>query len=428
MSRSTKFSGRFFIAVVPGAVVLTVALLSAGHAAAESHWYKGHTHAHSFWSDGDQFPEMVIDWYKSHGYDFHCLTDHNRLMRGEYWRKLKTEKRPVTEELIAACRKRFGDGWLKFRGKGNEREVLLKTFEEIREQLEEPGKFLMVEGEEITGKCGDRQVHINAINLVDLIPPQKGQTVVETIQADLAAVRRQAKATGRTILAHVNHPNWKHYDITASDLAHATDVRFFEVCNNGHDINNLGDETHPSTERLWDIANTIRLGELKKPPIYGLGSDDAHSYHRKGPRQPNPGRAWIMVRAEKLEIEPLLGAIERGDFYASTGVVLKKLRYDPSHGTLSVEVDPKPKTRYTIEFLGTTVDADSSGKDTSKIGRILARHEGTKATYRLRGDELFVRAAIRSDRKLENPPANSIDLETAWTQPVGWEKRIVESE
>ena len=33
----------------------------------ELQWYKGNIHTHTFWSDGDDFPEMVVDWYKNHG-------------------------------------------------------------------------------------------------------------------------------------------------------------------------------------------------------------------------------------------------------------------------------------------------------------------------------------------------------------------------
>ena len=33
-------------------------------------WFKGNLHTHSYWSDGDEFPEMIMDWYKDRGYDF----------------------------------------------------------------------------------------------------------------------------------------------------------------------------------------------------------------------------------------------------------------------------------------------------------------------------------------------------------------------
>ena len=47
--------------------------------------WKGNLHAHTLWSDGDDFPEMVADWYKSKGYHFLALSDHNLIQAGEKW-------------------------------------------------------------------------------------------------------------------------------------------------------------------------------------------------------------------------------------------------------------------------------------------------------------------------------------------------------
>gem|GEM_PF-5552938 len=44
-------------------------------------WFKGNTHTHSLWSDGNDFPEMITDWYKRHGYNFLAISDHNILRR-----------------------------------------------------------------------------------------------------------------------------------------------------------------------------------------------------------------------------------------------------------------------------------------------------------------------------------------------------------
>jgi Histidinol phosphatase and related hydrolases of the PHP family len=41
------------------------------------YWYKGNTHTHTFYSDGDSLPDEVARWYVEHGYDFLVLTDHN---------------------------------------------------------------------------------------------------------------------------------------------------------------------------------------------------------------------------------------------------------------------------------------------------------------------------------------------------------------
>ena len=51
--------------------------------AQELKWFKGNTHTHSLWSDGNDFPEMITDWYKQKGYDFLAISDHNVLQAKE---------------------------------------------------------------------------------------------------------------------------------------------------------------------------------------------------------------------------------------------------------------------------------------------------------------------------------------------------------
>src|SRR4051812_28125014 len=48
-------------------------------------WFKGNLHTHSLWSDGDGYPEMIVDWYQARGYNFLALSDHNIFAQGEKW-------------------------------------------------------------------------------------------------------------------------------------------------------------------------------------------------------------------------------------------------------------------------------------------------------------------------------------------------------
>ena len=57
--------------------LLPMLLLVACQTSDQGRWYKGNLHTHTLWSDGNHFPEMVVDWYASRGYDFLALTDHN---------------------------------------------------------------------------------------------------------------------------------------------------------------------------------------------------------------------------------------------------------------------------------------------------------------------------------------------------------------
>lgn len=49
----------------------------------EGVWLKGNLHSHSTVSDGDYFPQALIDIYADHGYDFVSITDHNIYMSHE---------------------------------------------------------------------------------------------------------------------------------------------------------------------------------------------------------------------------------------------------------------------------------------------------------------------------------------------------------
>ena len=46
---------------------------------ASGNWYRGNTHTHSTFSDGKLTVAEVADWYEQHGYDFLCITDHDRV-------------------------------------------------------------------------------------------------------------------------------------------------------------------------------------------------------------------------------------------------------------------------------------------------------------------------------------------------------------
>src|SRR5581483_9224200 len=130
-------------------------------------WYKGNTHTHSLWSDGDAAPEHIADWYRSHGYDFLVLSDHNILLEGEKWVKLGTARKEVLPEHVDDLVRRFGASAVDLREKGGAREMRLHTLAELRRQFEAPGQFLFIPGEEITdkfketsgGKTVERPIH-----------------------------------------------------------------------------------------------------------------------------------------------------------------------------------------------------------------------------------------------------------------------------
>src|SRR4051812_3517344 len=69
-------------------------------------FWKGNLHTHSFWSDGDDFPEMIADWYREKGYNFLSLSDHNVLSEGERW--LDVPKEGIRPTALKKYLARFG--------------------------------------------------------------------------------------------------------------------------------------------------------------------------------------------------------------------------------------------------------------------------------------------------------------------------------
>jgi len=407
----------------------------------EPRWWRGNLHTHTFWSDGDHFPEMAIDWYVRHGYHFLALSDHNVLSQGERWISEQTVVRRSRGDALPSYIERFGEHWVQTRP--NDRlgmlEIRLKPFEEYRHLFEVRGQFMLMPAEEVTGSASNgRAIHMNATNLVEVIDPPEAPTVPDYIRETIARARDQAERYGRDILVHVNHPNYK-WGVTAEDLAAIVEERFFEVFNGVAGDNDPGDDVHPSTDEIWDIANTLRIAGMDAPPLFALATDDTHDYHSMDERA-SAGRGWIMVRARHLTPGSIIAAMRKGEFYASTGVTIDSVRFDGS--TLTLSIHPVPGERYTTRFIGTrqgvSIDGsprtDDQGRvvDTTldyttdagpQIGEVLKEVRGTTASYTLRGDELYVRALVVSDAQPEQPTPESTH-KMAWTQPVGWRARL----
>ena len=113
----------------------------------EQIWHKGNLHTHSLWSDGDDFPEMIIQWYKDHDYQFIALSDHNTVGDSEFWYEIK--ERDLKNKTLEKYQKRFGD-WVETKKDSSKTFVRLKTFDEFKSKLDVPDSFLVIKSEEVT--------------------------------------------------------------------------------------------------------------------------------------------------------------------------------------------------------------------------------------------------------------------------------------
>lgn len=418
------------------ALALVAVCSPASHAAdkvvlkaeGDQRWLKGNMHTHSYWSDGDNYPELIARWYKEHGYQFLVFTDHNTLHNKEKWVDIKKAKNG--DKSFEALKAAYPKEWIVSREEGDKTEVRLKTFDEVFTNIAVPQEYLLIQGEEITDKFKSLPIHMCATNLDELLPPLGGDSVTDVMQRNMDAARARRERTGVKTLVHLNHPNFG-YGVTAEQLMPVVGEQFFEVYNGHPGVNNSGDETHASTERMWDLVNSFRLTKYNLPIMYGLATDDGHAYFETEPGVASqPGRGWVMVLANTLTPDAIVDALEAGRFYSSSGVQLEEVQIDES--SLAVKVIPEDGVTYRIDFIGTrrgfseestpAVEDEAKAAQitrvySSEVGTVLKSVEGLAAQYDFKGDELYVRAVVTSSRKHPNP-SQSGEFERAWVQPV----------
>ena len=201
---------------------------------------------------------MICQWYKDNGYHFLALSDHNIIADEERW--INVAKSRGGEIAFGKYLERFGAKWVEQRpDPSGAREVRLKMLSEYRTLTEEPGRFLLIRSEEISDRYLTAPIHLNATNLSTLIKPQGGASIVEVMQNNINAVVAQRAQTGVPMIPHINHPNFG-WAITAEELARVENEQFFEIYNGHPAVHNEGNDTHASTDRVWDIvANPFQL-------------------------------------------------------------------------------------------------------------------------------------------------------------------------
>ena len=298
-------------------------------------WYKGNTHTHTKNSDGDSPPTDVVKWYADHKYNFLFITDHEFLT-------------PVAP---------------------------------LNEQFGKTGEFVVMQGQEVTDSFDKKPHHLNGLGISRVcMPARSGVSSAANIQANVDCIR---SAGG---IPQLNHPNFG-WALTAADIQKVNNFALMEIYNGHPLVNNLGGGGLPGAEEIWDTLLTAGMR------IYGIADDDSHAFKQLNENHlANPGRGWIFVRSPELTQVAILAAIERGDFYASTGVELADLSYDGK--SLTVDIKEQSWSKYTINFIG-------------RGGRVLKTATAEPASYMVTGREGYVRVKIiESNGKM------------AWTQPV----------
>lgn len=481
MSESCSMTRKGFLSSLTAAAALSGCTSSKtarpGRGPRVSKWWKGMFHSHTCWSDGSAFPEQAIEWYRSRGYNFFSMSDHNVFAADvDHWLTVsaKDGKYPTLNPMRINYRRGFPDqkmveayrrDWKaqeRLSRNGNWSEIRLKTYAECARLFNEKDRFLLVPAVEASHSVAysqgpSHQVHCNYMGVPDLLDLHRKQNwgwtgydvpLAEYIEKLRADTQSKAEELGVPYIFMVCHPVWEWYDIPPEALVGAPDVRFFEVCNNGGaaPAAQLPKDGF-DTDRFWDVVNAFRA-RRGQPLLYGVGVDDTHSYGCGGGHC-GAGDSWIRVNSPELSMESLFSSMNKGDFVACCGLEPESVAFDRDDGRLDVSVAAKPGVAYTVRFIVTKKDfsekpvktfevyrgkaGPKDGKKPSstrvinvyneKVGMVVKTVEGRpgealSASYEMAADDLYVRARIESPTE---KPKSMCPLHpkcrVAWTQP-----------
>ncbi|MCG2770392.1 MAG: CehA/McbA family metallohydrolase [Chloroflexota bacterium] len=228
-------------------------------------------------------------------------------------------------------------------------------------------------GEELStpSPCG----HMVALNI---------QVPVDLNISDQDRIKAVNAQGGIPILAHPNiHTTADYGDPSPPDHGWSDETIAILQEFQGIEIYNLiTDLYYPSGYSLdkWDAA--LSRGQR----CWGFAVDDAHVLeHGDYPKGWLGG--WIVVRTTQRARGQLVSAIRSGSFYSSTGIEIREIQL--VNDTVTVETADADE----IRFIG-------------QNGIILKRIAGGAGTYRIRGNELYVRVEC----------VNSLG-KYAWSQP-----------
>ncbi len=229
------------------------------------HFQKGNVHTHSFLSDGTATFDDMVGWYRTHGYQFVAMTEHNVRID------------PAELNVYAA-----------------------------------PG-FVVLPGEEVTNSATHAPLHVNSLCARTTVG---GGTDYGAADLGLTLMFRQIRAAGGVPL--VNHPNF-HYALRAGDIASGASGPYLLEIASGHpDVHPEGNAVHPSAETIWD--DVLARGA----EAYPAAVDDAHGLE---PARSDalPGKGWVETFGAETSVEAICAALAEGRLYASTGPEIARL-------------------------------------------------------------------------------------------------------
>lgn len=274
----------------------------------EGQFYKANLHMHTTISDGQMTPAEVKEEYMKRGYSIVAFTDHEALVPHE----------DLTDEHFVA----------------------ITSYEIATNRGAVPGGFPFEQTYHINLYAKDPKKNISPVfTMSRLWPAHAGNYMSDEAKAvewpreystdSLNALIARANEDG--FLVSYNHPNWSLQNY--ADYAGLQGIWGVEYYNTGCTRAGYPDTMQP-------IDDLLHLGKR----VFPLATDDAHA-GKDNPHDCFGG--FVMIKAEGLEYGKVMDALEKGNFYASSGPEIKELYLED--GILHVTTSPAAKVEVITE-------------------------------------------------------------------------------
>jgi hypothetical protein len=218
-------------------------------------------------------------------------------------------------------------------------------------------EFLGLSSDEVTVRGRD---HIVGLHLKGLVDPFADH------QSTIGAI------TDHGGLAVLAHPNWSYLSVEGCLQLHGyAAIEILNVVCNYLEYN--GYAVH-----YWDQLLTQGVR------VWGVAADDAHRIPYQG------AKAWIVVNADRLTAEDILGNIRAGNFYASTGPDFQG--FEIAEATIRVRCTPAIEIRFMTGGMNPAYRVRGEGL--------------TQAKYTPRAGDPYVRVEVVDAQ-----------VQSAWSQP-----------
>lgn len=301
--------------------------------------YKGNLHAHSTVSDGRLSPAKVVADFRAHGYQFLCLSEHDRFtdFSGE-----------------------FDDGEFIILP-GLEASAVLYDDIHARNRLKVHHMHGILGTDDMVEAAPEHFSHGEYLHPIERFGTWDGLAVAQQLGDYLAA---------HGCAVAYNHPIWSRID--PADVIGLKGIFGIEVYN--YDTENEGGDGADTV--YWDLM--LRRGQR----VGGIAADDSHHVAEFD----DVFGGWVVVCAPELTRDAIVRALMAGEYYSSAGPEVRS--WGVRNGR--VWIDCSPCERVTLVAGGPI-----GGNRTiiAPAGELLERAE-----FALRGGETYVRVECTDAR------------------------------